>query len=64
MTVVAQFTHTVIPPEAEALRQEVRDWVRTFVRKFEEALSGGDLTLAKAAFIEAQSESNSGKTLA
>jgi small subunit ribosomal protein S20 len=33
-----------------------RSRVRTFVRKFEEALSGGDLTVAKAAFIEAQSE--------
>ena len=33
-----------------------RSRVRTFVRKFEEALTGGDLTVAKAAFIEAQSE--------
>jgi small subunit ribosomal protein S20 len=30
--------------------------VRTFIRKFEEALAGGDLTVAKAAFVEAQSE--------
>jgi alkylation response protein AidB-like acyl-CoA dehydrogenase len=27
MSLITQFTHTVIPPEAEALRQEVRDWV-------------------------------------
>lgn len=43
-----------------AARTEVnkarRSRVRTYVRKFEEALSSGDLTQAKAAFIEAQSE--------
>jgi small subunit ribosomal protein S20 len=30
--------------------------VRTFLRKFEDALTGGDLTAARTAFIEAQSE--------
>lgn len=43
-----------------AARTEVnksrRSRVRTFVRKFEEALVGGDATVAKAAFVEAQSE--------
>ncbi|MDB5460228.1 MAG: ribosomal protein [Caulobacteraceae bacterium] len=33
-----------------------RSRVRTFIRKFEEALTGGDLSAAKSAFIEAQSE--------
>jgi small subunit ribosomal protein S20 len=33
-----------------------RSRVRTFVRKFEEALAAGDLNLAKSAFVEAQSE--------
>jgi small subunit ribosomal protein S20 len=33
-----------------------RSRVRTFLRKFEEAVAGGDATLAKTAFIEAQSE--------
>ena len=33
-----------------------RSRVRTYVRKFEEALTGGDLAAARAAFIEAQSE--------
>ena len=33
-----------------------RSRVRTFVRKFEEALTGGDLAAARAAFVEAQSE--------
>ena len=33
-----------------------RSRVRTFLRKFEEALGSGDAALAKAAFIEAQSE--------
>ncbi len=33
-----------------------RSRVRTFVRKFEEALVGGDAAVAKAAFVEAQSE--------
>jgi small subunit ribosomal protein S20 len=43
-----------------AARTEVnkarRSRVRTFVRKFEEALTGGNADLAKAAFVEAQSE--------
>jgi small subunit ribosomal protein S20 len=33
-----------------------RSRVRTFLRKFEEALTGGDATVAKAAFVQAQSE--------
>ena len=33
-----------------------RSRVRTFLRKFEEAVAGGDLAVAKTAFIEAQSE--------
>ena len=33
-----------------------RSRVRTFLRKFEEALVGGDAAVAKSAFIEAQSE--------
>ena len=33
-----------------------RSRVRTYLRKFEEALVGGDAALATAAFIEAQSE--------
>jgi small subunit ribosomal protein S20 len=33
-----------------------RSRVRTFIRKFEEALTGGDMAAAKTAFIEAQSE--------
>ena len=33
-----------------------RSRVRTFVRKFEEALAAGDLGAAKSAFTEAQSE--------
>jgi len=33
-----------------------RSRVRTFVRKFEEAVTKGDASVAKAAFIEAQSE--------
>jgi small subunit ribosomal protein S20 len=33
-----------------------RSRVRTFLRKFEEALSGGDAEKAKVAFVEAQSE--------
>ncbi len=43
-----------------AARTEVnkarRSRVRTFVRKFEEALTGGNADAAKAAFVEAQSE--------
>jgi small subunit ribosomal protein S20 len=33
-----------------------RSRVRTFLRKFEEALAGGDAAQAKAAFVQAQSE--------
>ena len=33
-----------------------RSRVRTFVRKFEEALNGGDAGAAKAAFVKAESE--------
>ncbi len=33
-----------------------RSRVRTFLRKFEDALTGGDLAVARAAFVEAQSE--------
>jgi small subunit ribosomal protein S20 len=33
-----------------------RSRVRTFIRKFEEALAGGDAGAAKTAFVEAQSE--------
>jgi small subunit ribosomal protein S20 len=43
-----------------AARTEVnkarRSRVRTFVRKFEEAVTGGNADAAKAAFVEAQSE--------
>ncbi len=33
-----------------------RSRVRTFLKKFEEALEGGDAAVAKAAFTQAQSE--------
>jgi small subunit ribosomal protein S20 len=33
-----------------------RSRVRTFLRKFEDALTGGDLAVARAAFVEAQAE--------
>ena len=33
-----------------------RSRVRTYLRKFEEAVSAGDVNVAKTAFIEAQSE--------
>jgi small subunit ribosomal protein S20 len=33
-----------------------RSRMRTYVRKFEEALAAGDAALAKTAFVEAQSE--------
>ncbi|MDD3838450.1 MAG: 30S ribosomal protein S20 [Phenylobacterium sp.] len=33
-----------------------RSRVRTYLRRFEEALSAGDATAAKSAFVEAQSE--------
>ena len=43
-----------------AARTEVnkarRSRVRTYVRKFEEALTAGDAAVAKTAFVEAQSE--------
>ena len=43
-----------------AARTEVnkarRTRVRTFLRKFQEAVTGGDAAAAKTAFIEAQSE--------
>ncbi|MBW8880130.1 MAG: 30S ribosomal protein S20 [Asticcacaulis sp.] len=43
-----------------AARTEVnkarRSRVRTYVRKFEEAISTGDAAVAKTAFVEAQSE--------
>ena len=33
-----------------------RSRVRTFLRRFEDAVKGGDLELARTAFVEAQSE--------
>ncbi|MGA0602942.1 30S ribosomal protein S20 [Caulobacter sp. KR2-114] len=33
-----------------------RSRMRTFIRKFEEALAAGDAAVAKTAFVEAQSE--------
>ena len=33
-----------------------RSRVRTYLRKFDEAVTAGDATLAKAAFVEAESE--------
>jgi small subunit ribosomal protein S20 len=33
-----------------------RSRVRTYLRKFEEAVTSGDVTAAKAAFVQAQSE--------
>jgi small subunit ribosomal protein S20 len=33
-----------------------RSRVRTFLRKFQDAVTAGDATVAKAAFVEAQSE--------
>jgi len=33
-----------------------RSRVRTYIRRFEEAIAGGDLAAARAAFVEAQSE--------
>jgi small subunit ribosomal protein S20 len=33
-----------------------RSRVRTFLRRFEEAVAGGDAAMAKDAFVEAQSE--------
>jgi small subunit ribosomal protein S20 len=39
-----------------AVNKARRSRVRTFLRKFEEAVSAGNVENAKAAFIEAQSE--------
>jgi small subunit ribosomal protein S20 len=39
-----------------AVNRNRRSRVRTFLRKFEEAVTSGDATAAKAAFVEAQSE--------
>ena len=39
-----------------AVNRSRRSRVRTYLRKFEEALSGGDAAAANAAFVEAQSE--------
>jgi small subunit ribosomal protein S20 len=39
-----------------AVNRNRRSRVRTYLRKFEEAVSSGDAAAAKAAFIEAQSE--------
>ncbi len=33
-----------------------RSRVRTFIRKFDEAIAAGDVAVAKTAFVEAQSE--------
>jgi small subunit ribosomal protein S20 len=39
-----------------AVNKARRSRVRTFLRRFEEALAAGDAAQAKAAFVEAQSE--------
>jgi small subunit ribosomal protein S20 len=39
-----------------AVNRNRRSRVRTYLRKFEEAVTSGDATAAKAAFVEAQSE--------
>lgn len=39
-----------------AVNKARRSRVRTFLRRFEEALAAGDAALAKSAFVEAQSE--------
>jgi small subunit ribosomal protein S20 len=39
-----------------AVNKTRRSRVRTYLRKFEEAISAGDAAQAKAAFVEAQSE--------
>jgi small subunit ribosomal protein S20 len=39
-----------------AVNRNRRSRVRTYLRKFEEAMTSGDATAAKAAFVEAQSE--------
>ena len=38
------------------VNQARRSRMRTFLRKFEEALAGGDASVAKDAFVKAQSE--------
>jgi small subunit ribosomal protein S20 len=38
------------------VNQARRSRMRTFLRKFEEALTGGDAVVAKDAFVKAQSE--------
>ncbi|MEW6599096.1 MAG: 30S ribosomal protein S20 [Pseudomonadota bacterium] len=39
-----------------AVNKSRRSRVRTFLRKFEEAVAAGDVAVAKTAFVEAQSE--------
>ena len=39
-----------------AVNKARRSRVRTFLRRFDDALKGGDVDAAKAAFIDAQSE--------
>jgi small subunit ribosomal protein S20 len=39
-----------------AVNKARRSRVRTFMRKFDEAVASGDKTVAEAAFVEAQSE--------
>ncbi len=39
-----------------AVNRNRRSRVRTYIRKFEEAVTSGDAAAAKAAFVEAQSE--------
>jgi small subunit ribosomal protein S20 len=39
-----------------AVNRNRRSRVRTYLRKFEEAVTSGDANAAKAAFVEAQSE--------
>ena len=58
--VIANTTSAKKATRKIARRTEVntarRSRVRTFLRKFEDALAAGDKAVAKAAFIEAQSE--------
>ena len=44
------------PPALTDVTREREAFVRTFLRKFQEAVTGGDAGAAKTAFIEAQSE--------
>jgi small subunit ribosomal protein S20 len=39
-----------------AVNKSRRSRVRTFLRKFEQAVAAGDVAVAKTAFVEAQSE--------